>query len=278
MRILVPLLLLAVIAPARAEDKPAAAASMPWGTSYPAALKKAEAEKRPILFDFYTGWCPHCTRMDKSTWLDAGLIKLATDSFVVAKINADVEKAPVSRYRLTGYPTVIIAEPGGDQVLKLEGYKDAAAISAALKAYLGAADSLRDAFAKLRTDKKDADGLLAVGAFYSSVGLHGQAAETFLKAAKGAVGEPLIRAATAAGAALVKAGKADEARKILAQGLAAAGPSAPADLLLAAGQAEAAAGKPEAARPFFDRVMTEHPGSPEAAAAAKALGTAPKAG
>lgn len=277
MRFLPCLLLLAPALLARAEDKPAAATSMPWGTSYPAALKKAEADKKPILFDFHTGWCPHCTRMDKTTWIDAGLIKLATGSFVVAKINADVEKAPVSRYRLTGYPTVIIAEPGGDPILKLEGYKDAAAITAALKAYLGSADALREAFATLREDKKNADALLAVGEFYTSVGLHSQAAETCLKAVKGATGEPLVRASTAAGRALVKAGKADEARKILAQGLAAAGPSAPAGLLLAAGQAEAAAGKPDAARSYFDRVVTEHPGSPEAEAAAKALG-APKAG
>ena len=261
------LCLLATLSPAAEEP-----GGMPWKTSYSTALKEAETGKKPILFDFHTGWCPHCTRMDKTTWKDADLIALATKSFVVAKINADVEKAPVSRYRLVGYPTVIIAEPGGDQVLRLEGYKDAAAISATLKAYLAAADRLGPAFATLRTDKKNADALMVVGGFYGSVGLHAQAADSFLKAMKGASGSTLVSASAAAGSSLVKAGKAGEAQKVLKEGVAAAGDAPSAALLLALGQAEAAEGRADSAKTYFARVVKDFPTTPEAAEAKKALG------
>ena len=228
---------LAVAAPEGAEKKAAAeeTGGMPWKTSYSTALKDGEAGKKPILFDFHTGWCPHCTRMDKTTWKDEKLVKLATDSFVVAKINADVEKAPVSRYRLTGYPTVIVAEPGGDQVLRMEGYKDAAAISAALKAYLGSADKLTTAFATLRTDKKNVDALMTVGNFHASVGLHSQAGESFQKALK------------------------------------AAGDAPSAALLLALVKSEAAQGRADSANGYRDRLTKSYPGSPEANEAEKAL-------
>ena len=259
---------------ADAVEKPAAAAAgpaMPWKTSYATALKDAESAKKPILFDFHTGWCPHCTRMDKTTWQDTALVELASKSFVVAKINADVEKAPVSRYRLSGFPTVIIAEPGGDQVLRLEGYKDAAAISAALKAYVASADRLTPAFATLRTDKKNADALMVIGSFNARVGLHDQAADSFLKAMKSSTGPALVSASAAAGSSLVKAGKASEAEKALKEGVAAAGDAPTAPLLLALGQCQAAQGRPDAAKAYFSQLQAAFPSSPEAAEAKKAL-------
>jgi thioredoxin-like negative regulator of GroEL len=245
-------------------------ALIPWQTSYATATKAAQGASKPILFDFHTGWCPHCTRMDKTTWKDPAVAKLA-EKFVVAKINADVEKVPVSRYKLTGYPTVIVAEPGGEQVLRLEGYKDGPAISAALTAYLASATEIQGAFKTLASDKKNAGALLAMGDFYSKAGVHSQAADSYVKAAKTAQGPDRVRAEAGAGSALVKAGRAKEATKILTAGLAAAGPGATPGMWLAMGEAEAAQGRADAARQWFEKVVAAAPESPEAAAAKKAL-------
>ena len=83
-----------------------------WETSYATTMKGSEESGKPSLMKFYTAWCPHCVRMDKTTWKDEKVVKLA-ESFVSGKINADVDKVPVKRYRLKGYPTVIVAERGG---------------------------------------------------------------------------------------------------------------------------------------------------------------------
>jgi thiol-disulfide isomerase/thioredoxin len=272
---LLALVLAAAAAHARAGDAPAADAPkdpIPWETSYGDACKKATESGKPLLFKFYTGWCPHCTRMDKTTWLDPGVAKLAT-SFVAGKVNTDVEKVPVQRYRLVGYPTVVVADPGGDEVLRLEGYKDATAVSAYLKAYLTKAPELKAAFDSLRRDPTDAAAHVKVADFYASVGLDDRAADTYARASKTAQGPVLVAAATGAGSCLVKAGKFKAALKALEPAKAAAGTAPTPALLLALGQAEAGAGNGAAAKGWLDQILSQHAGTPEAEAAKKTLAT-----
>ena len=256
---------------ARADEAPPEEkAAIAWETSYASALKAASTQHKPLLLAFHTGWCPFCTKMEKTTWKDAAVANLV-DKFVAASINADVEKVPVSRYHLTGFPTVIVAEPGGEQVLRLEGYKDAAAVSAYLKAYLAADSDLRKAYDTLRAEKKNPGAMLTIGDFYSSVGLNDQAAETYMKAAKGASGPDAIHANAGAGAALVKAGKVDAGTKLLQAALTAAGDAPTPFLMLGMGRSEAAQGRSDSAKQWFNRLVAEHPESPEAAMARKEL-------
>ena len=241
-----------------------------WLTSYSEATKRAEAEKKPLLFKFFTGWCPHCTRMDQTTWKDASLAEVAK-SFMAAKVNADVEKVPVQRYHLVGYPTVIIAEPGGEEVLRLEGYKDAKVVSAFASAYLKRADAISAAHATLRQAKGDPAALVSLGEFYAGVGLHAQAAERYLDAAKKAQGDLLVTSRVGAGSALVKSKEYKSALKSITPALASCGPTPPPALLLVAGQAEAGLGNAAAARQHFDRLLQLHPQAPEAESARTAL-------
>lgn len=242
------------------QDEPIA-----WAGSYADAVKTAEAEDRPLLFKFYSGWCPHCVRMDRTTWKDETVAELA-ESFVAAKVNADVEKVPVKRYSLTGYPTVILAEPGGEQVLRLAGYKNATVISAYLTAYLKHADDVHAAFERLRADRKDAAGQLALGDFYAAVGLHAQAAERYEKAADG--DEPVLAAIGAArgAVALLEQDEAKAASKLLRRAENAPAEAEPA-VLLARGRLEAAQGNEPAARRAWEALVARHADSVEAEAA-----------
>lgn len=258
-------------APTTTTTPAAATAVMPWETSYAAALKRATADGKPILFDFHTGWCPHCTRMDKTTWKDPGLVKLASENFVVAKINCDVEQVPVSRYRLVGYPTVVLADASGDQLARVEGYADAARITGLLRAYARSKDALAGALAALKTDKKDVDALMTLADFQASAGLHDQAADAYLKIAKGQQGPRLVKACTAAGDCLRLAGKAEQATKTLAKALEAAGDAPTPALMLALAANEKALGRKDQAKTWFQRILSEHPTSPEAASAQTAL-------
>jgi thioredoxin-like negative regulator of GroEL len=261
-------------APASAAADAAEAGSeepIAWATSYAAALKQAKDSGEPLVLKFYTGWCPHCTRMDKTTWKDEGVAKLA-ESFVAGRINADVEKVPVARYRLKGYPVVLLCEPSGDEVLRLEGYKDARVVAAYMGAYQKHAETIHAAFERLHADAGDVEGLMALGDFYTTVGLPALAAPRFEKAAK-AADLPTRALASGKGAlALVATGEAKAALKIL-KGVADAPPEAAAPVvLLAVGRAQAAVGDSAAARTAFDRLIAEHAESPEAALAREALG------
>jgi len=264
-----------VAAPARAGDAETAAApaddAIAWVTSYAAALKQAEESDKPIVLKFYTGWCPHCTRMDKTTWKDEGVVKLAAE-FVAGKINADVEKVPVARYRLKGYPVVMLCEPGGDEVLRLEGYKDARVVSAYMSAYQKHAEAIHAAFRRLHADGDDAEGLMALGDFYTTVGLPALAAPRYEKAARSADGPTGALAAGKGALALVAAGEPKPALKLL-KDVADAPPDAAAPVvLLALGRAQAAVGEAGAARTAFDRLIAEHADSAEAALAREELG------
>ena len=241
-----------------------------WETSYAAVMKAAEESGKPALMKFYTGWCPHCTRMDKTTWVDEGVAELA-DDFVAGKINADVDKVPVKRYQLKGYPTVIVAEKGGEQVLRLEGYKDAKAVSSYLKAYLANVDDVNAVFDRLRTDRDDPAARIDLGRFYRKVGLSKQAAEEYERAMKKADGELLLAAAGGAGACWVKKEEWKEALHALEKGLKAGSPTP--EMMLALAEAHEGLGKTKDARQWRDRLLAEAAGSEEAKLAQERLGS-----
>lgn len=249
--------------PAAAGEETDSAAAIAWETAYAAAVKKAQADERPLLLKFYTGWCPHCVRMDRTTWKDDKVAKLA-ESFVAAKVNADVEKVPVKRYHLTGYPTVIVAEPSGEEVLRLEGYKNAEVIAAYLQAYRGKEKEIAAAHAALRQDRRDAEAHLTLGRFYRDVGLHDRAEGAFKSALKAAEGGAWLEATTGAGECLVEKGEFKAAAKLLEPALERAGAAPPAALLLAVGRARAGLGRTEDARGAWNRVIAAHDGTPEA--------------
>lgn len=264
---LLVLTLLLVAAPRAAAD---ADEPISWETSYAAAIRRAEESGKPLLFKFYTGWCPHCTRMDRTTWRDDDVAELA-ESFVSAKVNADVEKVPVRRYRLTGYPSVIVAEPGGEEVLRLEGYKDARVVAAYLQAFLRHAEAVTEAHAALRADRRDAEARIVLGDFYRTVGLHESAAEHYTRATRDADGPTLETASARAGASLVHLGDFREACRILRPVARDRAEGAGAELLLALGRAEAGLGNHDAARAAWNRLVSRHPDSSEAAEARQGL-------
>ena len=254
-----------------AADAPATKDPIAWETTYSTAVKKAESESKPLLLKFYTGWCPFCTKMEKTTWQDASVAKAAS-SFACGKINADVEAPAVARYRTTGYPTIILATSTGEPIVKLEGYKDADTMTRVMGSFMKEKDSLGTAVETLKKDKKNVAAQLTVADFQAEAGLHEQAADTYTKASKVAQGDDLARASAGAGLALTRAGKADQAAKLLAKALATAGEAPSPALLLALGENEKALGHADKAKTYFDRLQSEHSGSPEAAAAKTALG------
>ena len=260
----------------RSEDKvdKSAPSTVEWQHSYSGAIKSAKKESKPLLFKFYTGWCPHCVRMDRTTWTDAKVGELA-GSFIAAKVNADVEKVPVKRYGLTGYPTVVVAEPGGEEVFRLEGYKGAKAVATYLQTYLDNEDEIASAFGRLRERRNDPAALLALGRFYEKVGLRKSAVTRYEKAMKSAEGDQWLEACIGAGHCLWARKDFKAALKHVEKGLAQAGDSPPPRLLLTMGRLQAGLGRTQDARSWLGRVISEHAASPEAEEAREEIAKLP---
>lgn len=75
-----------------------------------------------ILLDFEATWCGPCHTMDQWIWNDAEVAAAINRGFVGVKIDVDVEKALVARFRTTGYPTMILLDPSGKEIRRVADY------------------------------------------------------------------------------------------------------------------------------------------------------------
>jgi thiol-disulfide isomerase/thioredoxin len=123
-------------APAPSPAAPAPASdSAQWMTDYPAALALAR-EKNRNVFLFFTGsdWCGWCKRLDAEILSKDEFKVYALQNLVLVKLDfprqvpqPDALKAQnnqlARRYKIGGYPTVIVIEPNGRKVGELHYQK-----------------------------------------------------------------------------------------------------------------------------------------------------------
>lgn len=55
-------------------------------------FKKSKKEKKPLIVDFFTTWCPSCTKMDEVTYSNKKIIKNMNKYFITSKVDCDSEK------------------------------------------------------------------------------------------------------------------------------------------------------------------------------------------
>jgi thioredoxin-related protein len=126
------------VATVRSRAKPAAspsASDSDWNTDYRSALARAETERR-YVFLFFTGsdWCGWCKRLDEEILSTQEFRSHAAEKLILVKLDfprhteqsEELRKqngALARRYRISGYPTVIILDPTGRAVKSL-GYQE----------------------------------------------------------------------------------------------------------------------------------------------------------
>ena len=112
----------------------ALAADGTWLTDLPQAQAKAKAEKKMVLVDF-TGsdWCPPCKALHKNILSSPEFLSYAKDNLVLVEIDfprtkpqSDALKAAnkelSKKHNIEGYPTVIVFDSNGKELLKDVGY------------------------------------------------------------------------------------------------------------------------------------------------------------
>jgi thioredoxin-related protein len=110
------------------------AADAQWLTSVPDATAQAKKENKLILLDF-TGsdWCGWCKKLDAETFSKSEFADYAKKNLVLVEVDfpaqkqqsaelKNANKALQEKYKVEGYPTLVVLKPDGTVLWNQSGY------------------------------------------------------------------------------------------------------------------------------------------------------------
>jgi thiol:disulfide interchange protein len=100
------------------------------------ALKKAEAEKKPVFVDVFTTWCGPCKLLDSITFQDSKVSQLLIDKTIPIKVDGEVHRDFIENFKIEGFPTLLLLNPDGTMKARFVGYVDAARLVELLNPHL----------------------------------------------------------------------------------------------------------------------------------------------
>ena len=118
------------------------------------AFALAKAEAKPVLLYWGATWCPPCNQLN-ATLFNRQDFAAQSKSFVAVHIDGDRPAAQKlgARFKVGGYPTLILFTPGGSEITRLPGEADAPQVMALLQAGLAGGRPIAAVLAEARAGK-----------------------------------------------------------------------------------------------------------------------------
>ena len=120
-------------------------------TDYDSALAVARQKGQKVLIDFYTDWCKWCKTLDTITYVDSAVIEYSK-TMVFAKINAEVDTLIAQKYKVPGYPTLVLTNDDGTEIDRIGGYLEPVKFLETLENYLIDRETLKDYLRRAETE------------------------------------------------------------------------------------------------------------------------------
>lgn len=152
-------------------------------TNFDQAASIAEKSGKPMIIDFYTGWCTWCDSLDINTYSDSLVISLAADN-VFVKIDAEADTALTDRFGVSGYPTVIVTKPDGQEIDRIWGYLPPTEFYNQVQLYQQGRETLEDYLSRLEDEPENLEYLSMIGEKYASRSMYDKAIEYYEMVAK----------------------------------------------------------------------------------------------
>ncbi len=132
------------------------------------AFSQAKAQKKPVLLYWGASWCPPCNQL-KATLFNRQDFAAQSKHFVAVFVDGDRPAAQKlgARFKVGGYPTMVLFTPEGSEITRLPGEADAPQVLSLLEAGLSGGRPIAAVLADARAGKSISANEWRMLAFHS---------------------------------------------------------------------------------------------------------------